>query len=65
MVYIESYIRNTLSLVKKPLKQLNTHLEVDLVLSKPVIAVYQNLVHGDRFFKKNNNQTAIDHAKIT
>jgi hypothetical protein len=27
--------------------------------------VYQNLVHGDRFFEKNNNQTVINHAKIT
>jgi hypothetical protein len=27
--------------------------------------VYQNLVQGDRFFKKNNNQTAINHAQIT
>jgi hypothetical protein len=27
--------------------------------------VYQNLVHGDRFFEKYNNQTHIDHAKIT
>jgi hypothetical protein len=27
--------------------------------------VYQNLLHSDGFLEKNNNQTAIDHAKIT
>jgi hypothetical protein len=27
--------------------------------------MYQNLVHGDRFFEKNNNQSVINHAKIT
>jgi hypothetical protein len=36
---------------------------VDLVLPNPVFAVHQILVHSDRFF--DNNQTVIDHAKIT